>query len=151
MENPFKVIPFLFVYLISIAWIISACQVADVNGDMRDISREAILPTEYAELENPIKDPQEFEISRGEELYQYNCAACHGDKGLGNGSLGMSLDSLPANLAIAVNESKNNYLFWRIARGGIQEPFNSAMPSWDALLTDQEIWEVVSYLHMLGE
>jgi len=151
MGKPNKVIPFLFVYLISIALIISACQVTDVNVDKGVIYREAILPTEYAELDNPIKDPHEFEISRGEELYHYNCAACHGDTAFGNGSIGESLDPPPANLAVAVNETKKNYLFWRIAKGGILEPFNSAMPSWDAVLTDQEIWEVVSFLHTLSE
>ncbi len=141
---------FIF-YLVSLALLNSACHLVDNNTIDRDFSPESILPTEYAELQNPIEDPQEFEILQGEELFQYNCAACHGNTALGNGSIGESLEPPPSNLNIVVPKVKNNYIYWRIAKGGIQEPFNSAMPSWDAVLTDQEIWKIVSFLHTLGE
>jgi mono/diheme cytochrome c family protein len=43
------------------------------------------------------------------------------------------------------------YIFWRITEGGVEAPFNSAMPAWgDAYSTDQ-IWQLVSFLRTFAE
>ena len=137
--------------LVCFVLIVSVCQTTDRSVADHGFSTELILPMEYIELQNPIEDSQNYLISRGKEIFQYNCVACHGDTALGNGSVGVSLDPSPANLAISMAELKDSYLYWRIAKGGIDEPFNSAMPSWEAVLTDQEMWEVVSFLRTIGE
>lgn len=45
-----------------------------------------------------ISDPTNDLINKGEELYQANCASCHGDQGLGDGVAGATLDPPPRDL-----------------------------------------------------
>lgn len=44
---------------------------------------------------NEISQPSDELINKGEELYQANCASCHGDQGLGDGAAGASLNPPP--------------------------------------------------------
>lgn len=51
------------------------------------------------------------------------------------------------------------YVFWKVSEGGLQNQFNSAMPSWGrgvyapdetvhgGDLTEQEIWQVIQYIY----
>ena len=43
----------------------------------------------------------------------------------------------------------DDYLYWRISEGGAFEPFISLMPAWGTLLSEQEMWQLVSYLRTL--
>ncbi len=43
------------------------------------------------------------------------------------------------------------YIFWRISEGGAMEPFNSGMPAWGNSLSDEQIWQLVSYLRELSQ
>jgi len=43
-------------------------------------------------------------------------------------------------------------VFWRIAKGGPGlpregAPWNSAMPAWEDILTEEEIWAVIIFLY----
>ncbi len=43
------------------------------------------------------------------------------------------------------------YIFWRITEGGTMEPFNSAMPPWKDILSEDQRWELVSFIRSLSE
>lgn len=103
-------------------------------------------PAEYADMRNPFKTGDEDALSKGEALYQANCSSCHGEQGLGDGPAGASLNPKPSNLARAPKNLSDAYLFWRISEGGILEPFNSLMPAWKALMSEQQIWQVITYI-----
>jgi mono/diheme cytochrome c family protein len=45
----------------------------------------------------------------------------------------------------------DGYLFWRISKGGAIEPFNSAMPAWESSLTEDQRWQVVTYIRTLSD
>ena len=103
-------------------------------------------PAEYADMKNPYKTDDEDAISKGEALYRANCSSCHGEQGLGDGLAGASLNPKPGNLARDQENLSDAYLFWRISEGGILEPFNSLMPAWKALMSEQQIWQVITYI-----
>ena len=42
----------------------------------------------------------------------------------------------------------DDYLFWRISEGGAQ--FSSAMPGWSASLDEDERWDIINYVRVLG-
>ena len=47
---------------------------------------------------------------------------------------------------------QESYLFWRIAKGGPglpeeSTPWASAMPAWEPMLQEDEIWDVISFLY----
>jgi mono/diheme cytochrome c family protein len=109
----------------------------------------AAIPSAYAGLTNPIS-PDEESLARGAEIYTSNCAACHGDGGMGDGPAAAGLNPAPAPIAHTSLMLNDSYLFWRISDGGAIEPFNSTMPSWKATLDEQARWDVINYMRALG-
>jgi len=82
-------------------------------------------------------------------LFQANCSSCHGLTGEGDGTAAAGLEPKPENLARNQSALSDAYLFWRISEGGLIDPFNSLMPTWKGLMSDEKIWQVVSYLRTL--
>jgi mono/diheme cytochrome c family protein len=70
---------------------------------------------------------------------------CHGAQGHGDGPASGSLDPQPKNLAILQQSVGDDYLFWRISTG---KP-GTSMVAWKGILTDEEIWQVVSFIRTL--
>ena len=109
------------------------------------------VPEEYAGLSNPFAGDAEA-ITAGETIFQTNCAVCHGESGQGDGPAAEGLDPAPANLAdgMMMRDLSDGYLFWRITEGGAMDPFNSTMPAWGASLSEEERWQVISYIRTLS-
>jgi mono/diheme cytochrome c family protein len=106
------------------------------------------VPAPYAGKTNPLaNDPQVIE--KGKKVYTNDCASCHGEKGLGDGPAASALDPKPKNLVDSAKNNKEDYLFWRISEGGSMKPFNSSMPGWKGVETEESIWQVVSYIKSL--
>jgi mono/diheme cytochrome c family protein len=110
------------------------------------------VPDEFASLANPF-DGDTDAITVGQEIFTINCATCHGPTGAGDGAAAVGLDPKPADLGD--NEMMvtltDGYLFWRVTKGGVIEPFNSAMPSWEQGLTEEQRWQVISYVRTFTE
>ena len=109
-------------------------------------------PAEYADLTNPFAGDHEA-AEAGALIYEVNCAACHGPEGLGDGPAAEALDPKPASLADAqmMEDMTDGALFWRVREGGILEPFNSAMPPWKDVLSEDETWQVITFLREFAE
>lgn len=109
-------------------------------------------PAPYAAMRNPKWDDH-ASIVRGEEEYQKACAVCHGATGKGDGPAAAGLSHPPANLNNHFHDDEGKgdaYLFWRISEGGGVEPFKSAgsaMPAFKAVLSEQQRWDVLRYVH----
>jgi mono/diheme cytochrome c family protein len=114
------------------------------NGDQA--AERPDPPTEYAGLTNPFEGDTQA-ASAGQQIYNANCASCHGDQGLGDGPAAGSLDPAPGNLSETAAQASDAYIYWRIAEGGNFEPFNSSMPAWEGVLSEDEIWQTVTYIH----
>jgi mono/diheme cytochrome c family protein len=106
-------------------------------------------PAEYAGKTSPVKDDPAA-ADAGKEIYNVQCATCHGDTGQGDGPGAAALDPKPQPLAANAESLKEDYMFWRISEGGAFDPFNSAMPAWKATLSEDEIWQVIAYIHKLA-
>src|SRR5437762_3035687 len=108
-------------------------------------------------VDNPLRrDQTSFKkhVAAGGETYIKNCVYCHGDNLDGHGQFAPALSPPPADFqdpgTIAMLQEA--YVFWRIAKGGPglpreSTPWNSAMPSWEDRLTEEQIWEVIYYLY----
>ncbi|MCK9518689.1 MAG: copper resistance protein CopC [Dehalococcoidia bacterium] len=101
---------------------------------------------EVANVKNPIF-PDQNSIAIGRELYQQDCAVCHGPNGVP--PEGLNLNPYPLDLTVHVPQHPDGQIFAFIDDG---VP-GSAMRAWgegDGSLTEEQIWHVVNYLRTLG-
>lgn len=96
-------------------------------------------------------------LSNGWQLYQTNCAACHGAEGAGDGQFadgmkaleeqntgGMGIEAPTSFLQPEhLLESKPAIVQGLILRGGM----GTGMPMWGTIFTDEQSWDVVAYLY----
>ena len=103
--------------------------------------------------QNPVADTPE-NVDRGRQIYQANCAICHGPRGLGDGPQAFVLNPKPFNLQLHVPLHPTGEIFYWI-RNGVP---GTAMPAWkDATnadgtpkLTEEQTWQVIRYLDALA-
>lgn len=111
------------------------------------VMRNGIDP-KYAGLSNPLPSTA-HNISRGRQLYDQNCASCHGARGLGDGPAAKNLRPPPASLTglRRMQMVSDGYLDWTIDEGGT--PVGSAMPPFKDALKPDDIWRVILFIQKL--
>lgn len=107
-------------------------------------------------LENPLRADGSIaeDVELGRRVYYRNCMACHGDALDGRGHYAHGFNPAPLNFMDngTIAQLTESFVFWRIAKGGPGlpkegTPWNSAMPAWEAFLTEEEIWAVIAFLY----
>ena len=129
--------------------LLSACGGSGNDSKTLDIDRPS-PPPEYAGKANPLAEAGGA-ADQGKQLYASNCASCHGAEAMGDGPASESLNPKPKSLATEMKKLSDDYLFWRISEGGAFSPFSSAMPAWKKILSEDEIWQIIAYLHTLQQ
>jgi len=118
-------------------------------------------PFNLITLENPYRkleksDPAAFarHLANGKRVFYQNCVYCHGDAMRGDGMYAHGLNPIPTNFAEGgtIALLQESFLFWRVSKGGpgLPEeggPWDTAMPAWENFLTEEEMWDVVSFLY----
>jgi len=108
-------------------------------------------------LENPLRKDtdrlQEY-IEEGKRIYYQNCFFCHGDDLDGKGHFAKAFNPppLPFRGTDTIAQLPESFVFWRIAKGwtGLPPgsmPWDSAMPSFEDKLTEDEIWKVILFIY----
>jgi mono/diheme cytochrome c family protein len=93
---------------------------------------------------NPVTLDQ-VSIERGAELFQINCALCHGTDGKGNGPVASHLKNKPFDLtSFPIHSFTDGGIFFNISAGVPEK-----MPALNENLTVRERWDVVNYVRML--
>lgn len=114
-----------------------------------------------AELANPYRhqqkeNPEKFEraVMEGKAVYYRNCYFCHGDHLNGLGPAAEALNPRPANFQDpgTIAMLQESFVFWRLTKGGPGmppggHPWNSAMPQWEKMLSEDEAWKVILWLY----
>lgn len=93
-------------------------------------------------------------VSAGKEVYYQNCFYCHGDLLNGEGHFADAFNPRPINFQDVgtIAQLQESFLFWRIATGGPGlpkegTPWQSAMPVWHEMLSEKDIWHVITFLY----
>ncbi len=83
----------------------------------------------------------------GRTDYVLRCQGCHGPGGRGNGPGAEVLDLKPANFTQDTLLAARNFdaAFQKIRMGG-GGVHGSSMPAWGVMLTDGDVWDLVSYI-----
>ena len=88
-------------------------------------------------------------LAAGEQIYQANCAVCHGATGRGDGPGAVGLNPRPGDLTLHMLPGKHTdgqvFLWIRDGYPG------TAMPAWRDRLSEEQIWQVVTYLRTFGQ
>lgn len=124
--------------------LLSACASSDTSDTSNANEPVATVPAEYAGKTNPFGAEA---ATDGAKVFESNCVACHGPQGHGDGVASQSLDPKPKNLATFQASVGDDYLFWRISEG---KP-GTSMVAWKAILTEEQIWQAVSFIRTLEE
>lgn len=93
-------------------------------------------------------------VADGRRVYFQNCFYCHGDALGGDGMFAYGLNPVPATFLDSgvLPMFQETFFFWRIAKGGpgMPEegaPGDSAMPEWERILNNEEMWNVLLFLY----
>ena len=122
--------------------LLTGCGSGSGSSDPEQIGTLAPVPAEYAGMTNPL-GPEAAE--EGAQVFQLNCTTCHGPEGHGDGPAAGSLDPQPKNLSVLQESAGDDYLFWRIREG---KP-GTSMVAWKGILTEEQIWQTVSFIRSL--
>ncbi len=123
---------------------------------------------DLATLENPVRDEILVEMGRdeaagwekyeaavaaGRDVYYQNCFYCHGDLLDGEGHFAHGFNPAPINFQdpTIIPQLQEAFLFWRITTGGPGlpkegTPWNSAMPVWHEMLSETDVWNVITFI-----
>ncbi len=124
---------------------------------------------DLTKLQNPLrtklletfkKSPEEgwkayrSEVKKGRDIFYSNCFFCHGDLLDGEGVYARGFNPSPANFQDVgtIAQLQEAFVFWRITTGGPGlpkegTPWNSAMPVWHEMLSEDNVWQVITFLY----
>ena len=107
----------------------------------QDAGTEWQAPARAARKKNPTP-ADDKSMAAGKVIYLRECRSCHGDSGKGDGPSAKDLTKNPGNLTTAKFWGQTDgALLWKVTEG------NKPMPAFDKLLSDDDRWNVVNYLH----
>lgn len=100
-----------------------------------------VSPRRAARKKNPVP-ADEQSLRLGRRIYVRECLSCHGDNGRGDGVKAAELDPRPRDLrSPEIWEQTDGSLFWKMTTG------RAPRASFKTILTDEERWHVINYLH----
>ena len=97
------------------------------------------------------------DMDKGEAVYEKRCLQCHGDEGDGLGPAAERLNPSPRDFTAGLykfNTSAfdadlpNDADIYRMIADGMP---GTAMPGWNDLLSEQDIWDVIAYIKAFAE
>jgi mono/diheme cytochrome c family protein len=109
-------------------------------------------PEPYLSQKNPLPADRDLSgaaaLFRGEVKGSFGCAPCHGLTGAGDGKLSGQFDPRPRDFTCAatIKDVPDGHLFWIVRFGS---PGASMPPH--KKFTDEQIWELVSYVRTLAK
>lgn len=118
---------------------------SDISGTTENPDGAWVAPAWADTIKNPFAIDADA-IALGKKVYNKYCWTCHGKSGKGDGPAGANLNPKPKDQTGAeIQQLSDGALFWKITTG------NSPMAAYEKLLTEEQRWQVVSYIRELGK
>jgi mono/diheme cytochrome c family protein len=106
-------------------------------GGASDASVERQAP----DVKNPVPSTEE-NIVAGAQLYMNHCAGCHGTPSNPDSPFAHSFNPPVPRFFTHAPDMPDNQNFY-VAKHGIRM---TGMPAWDKTLSDQQIWQIVTFM-----
>jgi mono/diheme cytochrome c family protein len=101
------------------------------------------VDAKFKAMKNPVK-ADAASIAAGKELWNKNCASCHGKTGLGDGVKARTLEDFPGDFTKAAFQAgADGELFARTKQG------RGEMPKYDGKIADEDIWSLVNFMRSM--
>ncbi len=104
-------------------------------------AHHAYMAKHVPRTENPVQ-PTPANLAEGAREYEEHCAVCHGGARQAKSVLRTKFSPPVPQLVTRVPHDPDPDFFW-ITKHGIRM---TGMPAWDGILSDDQIWKVVSFL-----
>ena len=102
---------------------------------------------EAAKIQNPVT-ADATSIAAGKQLYEKNCASCHGKTGAGDGAMGAELNPKPSNLSDGEwKHGSTDGEIYTVIKDGVK---GTGMKAFNSKLATKDIWNVVNYVRSLS-
>jgi DMSO reductase family type II enzyme heme b subunit len=97
------------------------------------------------------------DADKGEAVYHKRCLQCHGEEGDGLGPAAERLNPPPRDFTLGLYKIKssafdadlpNDEDLFRMVRDGMP---GTAMPGWEDMLSEQDMWDVIAYIKAFAE
>lgn len=130
-------------------------QLAQLMLSVADKVDSALVATQARALANSILTAYPFpiapsvapDLSKGAQLFQANCSACHGAQGHGDGSMAASLDPKPTALSDRTRARERSLLaLHQVISSGVE---GTAMPSF-VRFSDDDRWALAFFVGTLS-
>ena len=106
-----------------------------------------IIPADYQRRANPLASSPDV-LTQARRTYNSRCAVCHGPDGKAKVATGERMFPRAADLTAARTQGKSDgALFWILENG---YP-HTGMPGWKGLLSDQELWQLVTLIRAMPQ
>lgn len=97
-------------------------------------------------LANPVQ-PTDQNLTEGASIYLKRCAECHGEPTQPESRLAKTLYPPPPQFMTDAPDMEENENYYIIVHGVRW----TGMPGWKNLLTDQQIWQIVTFLSRMDK
>ena len=115
-----------------------------LEAEMGQVDINIVSSLFAGNAENPLMLSDKT-LADGQDLYNNNCASCHGDKGDGKGQFVDHYFPPVADLTAAGTQSMSDAQLHWIIRNGISFTAMAAYPEFD----DDQLWSIVTYVRTL--
>lgn len=147
MLRPLALLPLLIVSGLSVAGFSALSQDAPQSSTPVPVPAPAYaIPLDAAQKANPVK-PTTASLARAKQIYGYDCALCHGEKGDGKGDLAgdMKAKMLDYRDPASLKGMTDGELFYIIYKGKGQ------MTPEEGRAKPDEVWNLVLYLRSMSK
>lgn len=112
---------------------------------LANMVKEVFIPIEAGKLKNPVPATDE-NVQQGRQVFNQNCALCHGADGHAATPLGLAMYPPAMDLTSPhVQQWSQADLFWIIQNGVAL----TGMPSWKGRASADDAWKMVDFIHAL--
>jgi len=124
-----------FIFVTVILILISSITISFIDN-----KQNASVPAEYKTMKNPVKSNAQ-NLEDAKELYNKNCASCHGKAGLGDGPKARTCEHSCGNFSSTTFQLKTDGESFYWTKFG-----NDEMPAYKGKISDEDIWGLVHYM-----
>lgn len=98
------------------------------------------VPDEFKGKKNPFDADDKEAQEAGKPLYEEHCEGCHGKDGTGE------LPGIPDMTTKSLTKWPDDWTYWKVLKGG-----SEMMPAAEGILSEEEIWQCITYVRSFGK